>query len=182
MPLDRKAVEAKGKELTKAAAGGEGSAVIVPLLSQLRNGVQATEELLRSTRIGMIVNRLKAHKDPAVQTTASEIVAKWKADVKKTGSGASTPRPTANGTSSPAPVPSPAASAKGKRKHTVPPERRNVSTDNVNYKVTGNSTRDNCVKMMYDALAFMSEECKWSPFELVTPALSNDVFALLRRL
>ena len=158
MALDRKQVEVKGKELGKAVNAGEASTTILPLLEELRKGVQATEELLRSTRIGMIVNKLKTHQDPAVKTKAAEIVSKWRSDVKKTGSGGSTPRPAQNGTSSPGPGPSPAPPAKEKRKHHVPPDKRNAKSDDVDWQLTGSAMRDNAIKMMYDGLAFMSEE------------------------
>jgi transcription elongation factor S-II len=115
--------------------------------------------LLRSTKIGVIVNRLKAHKDPAVAKQAGEVVSKWRMDVKKAGaSGASTPRPVANGTSSPAPSPVPAIKAKSKL--LVPPEKRNSREDKVNTALTGNQVRDSCLKLMYDGLAFMTEVCK----------------------
>ena len=41
---------------------------------------------------------------------------------------------------------------------TVDPAKRNSVTDNISTAVTGNQTRDACVKLMYDGLAFMSEE------------------------
>lgn len=158
MPMDSKEVELKGKALTKAATGGDPSSTVLSILEELRRGVQASEDLLRSTKIGVIVNKLKTHKDPAVAKQASEVVAKWRMDVKKAGSsGASTPRPVANGMSSPAPSPVPANKAKPKL--LVPPEKRNSREDKVNTALTGNQVRDNCLKLMYDGLAFMSEVC-----------------------
>jgi len=156
--MDAKEVELKGKALTKAAAGGDPSATLISLLEELRRGVQASEDLLRSTRIGVIVNKLKNHKDPAVAKQAGEVVSKWRTDIKKAGGGSSvsTPRLAANGTSSPAPSPAPAN--KPKQKHSVPPEKRNSKEDKVNTALTGNQVRDNCLKLMYDGLAFMSEE------------------------
>ena len=42
----------------------------------------------------------------------------------------------------------------------VDPEKRNSKADEVETAVTGNQTRDGCVKLMYDGLAFMSEESR----------------------
>lgn len=158
--MDAKEVELKGKAITKAFAGGDPPATIVGLLDDLRKGVQASEEILRSTKIGVTVNRLRQHKDPNVSKQAAELVAKWRLDVKKGGAGhaagsaTSTPK-VQNGLSSPAPSPAP---AKAKAKHTVPPEKRSAKEDKVDTKVTGNATRDNCLKLMYDGLALMSED------------------------
>jgi transcription elongation factor S-II len=62
-----------------------------------------------------------------------------------------------SGTSSPAPA---AAAVKKEqaKKSTVDPAKRNSKADKINTDVTGNQTRDACVKLMYDGLAFMSEE------------------------
>lgn len=159
-PMEAKEVELRGKALMKAVAGGEPSANIAKLLNELKNGVKATEELLRSTRIGVTVNKCKQHKDPEVARLAAELVSKWRTDVKRAG-GASTPKP-ANGTVSPASSTTTSANApvKAKAKHNVAPENRNHKTDKVDYQVTGVLIRDNCVKLMYDGLAHMSEERK----------------------
>lgn len=156
--MDAKEVELRGKAITKAYAGGEPSSVLQGLLSELRKGVRATEDLLRSTRIGVTVNKLRQHKDPAVASQANELVTKWRSDVRKAGAGTSTPK-TSNGTASPAPAAAPSpAPLKPKAKHNVPPESRNDKTDKVDWKITGNDVRDNCVKLMYNGLAHMSEE------------------------
>ncbi|KAK7521764.1 transcription factor S-II, central domain-containing protein [Phyllosticta citricarpa] len=155
MVMKAKDVKEHGDAILKASAGGEPSSSFIKLLDDLRDGVQATEDLLRSTKIGITVNKLKTHKDAAVARKASELVSKWRGDVKKAGGG-STPKQV-NGTSSPATA-SPAPAAKPKPKHTVPPEKRSVKADGVDYQVTGNATRDNCLKLMYDGLALMSEE------------------------
>ena len=159
MVMDTKEVELKGRAIAKAVNGGDPSSTVLTLLDDLRRGVQASEDLLRSTKIGVTVNRLKTHKDPAVVKQAIELVAKWRSDIKKTGgaSGASTPKPAANGASSP--TPSPAAANKSKQKHTVPREKRNAKVDKVDTNLTGSTIRNNCLKLMYDGLAFMSEEC-----------------------
>ena len=160
MAMDTKEVELKGRAIAKAVNGGDPSSTVLALLDDLRRGVQASEDLLRSTKIGVTVNRLKTHKDPAVARQAVELVSKWRADIKKTGgtSGASTPKPAANGASSPAP--SPVAANKAKQKHTVPPEKRNAKADKVDTNLTNSAVRNSCLKLMYDGLAFMSEECK----------------------
>ena len=170
--MDAKEVELKGKAITKAFASGDPPPVILGLLDELRKGVQASEEILRSTKIGVTVNKLRQHKDPNVTRQASELVAKWRIDVKKNaaaGSGTSTPK-VQNGLSSPARSPAP---AKMKAKHNVPPEKRNAKVDKVDTKVTGSPTRDNCLKLMYDGLAFMSEDSAYLK-SLLTPSVHTN--------
>ncbi|KAF4310050.1 transcription elongation factor TFIIS [Botryosphaeria dothidea] len=160
MPMDAKEVESHGRNITKAQAAGEPGSSLIKLLDDLRTGVLATEDLLRSTKIGIIVNKLKTHKDPNVAKKASELVSKWRSDVKKAGADrASTPKQQ-NGTQSPASqaAPSPVPAAKPKPKHNVPLDKRSVDTDGVEWRLTGNTTRDNCLKMMYNALALMVED------------------------
>lgn len=162
--MDAKEIELRGKAIGKAVSEGEPSTSILKLLNDLKTGVHATEDLLRSTRIGVTINRLRTHKDPAVQKLATELVAKWRDEVKKkqppkkdgpakvaTSNGStSSPAPPPSGTASPAP-------SQSKKKHDVPSDKRNHKTDKVKYQVTGNEARDNCVRLMYDGLAFMSE-------------------------
>lgn len=170
--MDAKEVELRGKAITKALTSGDPPSTLSSLLDELKKGVVASEELLRSTRIGVTVNKLKTYKDPAVARQAAELVSKWRSDIKKAGtaSGSSTPKQSsvANGKASPAPTASPAPSAKSqqsqqqpakaKAKLTVAPENRSSKTDKVDTDVTGNKIRDNCLKLMYDGLAHMSTD------------------------
>ena len=126
------------------------------------------EEILRSSKIGVIVNKLRQNKDPAVGRLAGELVGKWKKDVDKAkgldakhaGAKASPAVKNSNGTVSPAPAQSPAPSKK-KSKSSVPPDKRNADADGVKTELIGNKTRDGCLKLMYNGLAFMSEECEY---------------------
>ncbi|KAF1840590.1 transcription elongation factor-like protein s-ii [Cucurbitaria berberidis CBS 394.84] len=160
MAMDAKEIEFRGKAIGKAVQENEPSASVLKLLNDLKTGVHATEDLLRQTRIGVTINRLRTHKDPAVQRLATELVSKWRDEVKKQPKkGTPAKVAAANGSASPAPpsgTSSPAPS-QAKKKHDVPADKRNYKTDKVKYQVTGEEPRDNCVRLMYDGLAFMSE-------------------------
>jgi len=162
MAMESKEIELRGKAIAKAISEGEPSSSILKLLGDLRTGVRATEDILRQTRIGVTINRLRTHKDPAVQKEAGDLVNKWRDEVKK-GPKKGTPAKAANGTASPAPPPSGTASpapVQQKKKHDVAPDKRNHKTDKVKYQVTGHESRDGCVRLMYDGLAFMSDARK----------------------
>lgn len=162
MAMEPKEIELRGKAIQKAIQEGEPSASILKLLGDLRTGVKATEDILRQTRIGVSINRLRTHKDPQVQKEAGDLVNKWRDEVKK-GPKKGPAAKIANGSASPAPPPSATASpapSHQKQKHDVAPDKRNHKTDKVKYQVTGNESRDGCVRLMYDGLAFMSEARK----------------------
>ncbi|KAF2442482.1 transcription elongation factor S-II [Karstenula rhodostoma CBS 690.94] len=181
--MDHKEVALRGKAISKAIEEKQPSSSILKLLNELKDGIRPTEDLLRQTKIGVTVNKLRQHADPTVASLATRMVSKWREDVKNSKGVASRPKPSSasNGTSSPAPVPSKTASpapaaapAAAKAKHGVAPEKRNSKTDNVKYQVTGDEQRDNCVRLMYDGLAYMSDE---PPADILTTARAVETAA-----
>ena len=164
LDMDAKELEDRAKQLAKAATGGDPPATILLMLEGLKSWT-ATESVLRSTKIGVHVNKLRQNQDLAVARQATSLVNKWKTDVKKAPSAKSTSSPAAvkstnSAAASPAPPTAAAAqqSAKSNSPHHGDPEKRNTVTDKVDWKVTGSQTRDACVKLMYDGLAFMSTQ------------------------
>ena len=161
--MDAKEIELKTKALTKAATQNESSSTIVSLLKELQQGVKASEDLLRSTRVGIVVNKFKQHKSPDIARLSSEIVSKWRNEVNKqkaTGSpstsqrASGSPRPGANGAASPAAAtPSDKAS-----KTSVPADKRSWKADGVDTNQTSNRIRDSCIGLMYDGLCLNSTE------------------------
>lgn len=163
MAMDAKEIEQRGKDISKAVQENASGAAVVKLLNELKGGVHATEDVLRSTKIGVTINRLRTHKDPAVAKLATELVSKWRDEVKKQPKKGAPARVAAatNGSASPAPASSAAASpapSQSKSKHTVDPAKRNHKTDKVNYELTGEDARDMSIRLMYDGLAHMSTE------------------------
>ncbi|MCJ1407907.1 RNA polymerase II elongation factor [Ptychographa xylographoides] len=155
--MDAKTITEKSKALMKATSSGELPAIILGILNELKIGVVANEDILRSTRIGVTVNKSKQHKNPEVARLAGEIVRKWRDDIQKqkpiTPNGTNkmngTPR---NSTASPAPN----QDTKSKPTSSVPPAERNWRKDKANIHHTGQSTRDNCIGLIYDGLVHLS--------------------------
>lgn len=175
--MDAKEIETKAKALTKAATAEEPASTIIGMLKELQTGVRATENLLRSTRIGIIVNKLKTSKTPEVAKLASEIVLKWRTEVNKqkhgggsaAARGSSSPRPAQNGTGTSTPAgttPTDKAS-----KLSVPPDKRTWKADGVDTNVTTSKVRDSCIGLMYDGLCFGSTE---SPKDVLKKAISVE--------
>ncbi|KAJ5910102.1 hypothetical protein N7504_004745 [Penicillium tannophilum] len=171
--MDAREIEAKAKALGKASGQEESATVILGLLKELQTGIRATEDLLRRTKIGVVVNRFKQSKSPEVARLASDIVSKWRTEVnkQKQGGGAAasrssnSPRPPQNGTGPSTPAsatPSDKAS-----KLSVPPDKRTWKADGVDINVTSSKVRDSCTGLMYDGLCLGSTE---SPKTVLTKA------------
>jgi transcription elongation factor S-II len=173
MALDAKAVDRKRLDLDKAIKDAAPTSIITSILNELKVGVVPSEKLLRETKIGVAVNKLRQFKDPAVAKLSTEIVSGWRNAMQKSktaAGGSSTPKPVGatNGNASPAPNGGSSVSPekKGveikpeKKKFVGDPAKRNTKADKIDTNVSGNSIRDNCLKLMYDGLAFMSTECK----------------------
>lgn len=84
------------KELGKAMAD-EANKDILALLTKLKEGVVPTEDLIRTTKIGQIVGKLRAYSKPEIAAQAKALVQGWKAIIDKerthkcsNGSGATT--------------------------------------------------------------------------------------------
>lgn len=168
--MDAKEIEAKSKALQKASQANEPASNIISILKELQRGVRPTEDLLRSTRIGIVVNKMKASKQREVGILANEIVTRWRSEVnkqkEKAGSGVSTPAgPKTNGvtngaSSSPAPVPAPPAPEP--KKSSVPPDKRTWKMDKVDIELYDDKVRNSCLGLMYDGLCLNSTEAPGS--------------------
>ena len=160
--MDAKAINERSKALAKATAAGESPSIIVSILNELKTGVIASEDLLRSTKIGVTVNRSKNHKNPEVNRLASDIVRKWREDISKQKTSLNGAPKKMNGTSpagtaSPAPTPSTDKSKKSSSTpSSVPPDQRSWKKDKIDIARTGQSTRDNCIGLLYDGLVHLS--------------------------
>lgn len=165
-----------GKQVLKAAESGDPPSTLLELLKPLDN-FRATEELLRKSKIGHVVSKLRQSKDQKVAETASRLVNRWKQEVstkKKAAGGSDSPAPSAsvrngNGassTGSPAPAPIKTEFKKEQRKSTVDPSKRTTQSDKIDHNVTGDKVRDGCLKLMYDGIAFMSEESPDAVFDV----------------
>jgi transcription elongation factor S-II len=163
--MDAREIDVKTKALNKAASAGEPPATIISLLRDLQSGVKPSGDLLRSTRVGIHVNKLKQHRSPEVAKLAGEIVSRWRNEIhKQKGSPTSdSPRQTPNGSSTP--------TSDNMSKSSVPPEKRSWKADQIDIAQTGNRTRDSCVGLIYDGLCLNSTE---SPRTILQKALGVE--------
>jgi transcription elongation factor S-II len=152
---------------------GDPASTILALMKPLET-VKVTEDSLRRSKIGVAVTRVRtANKDPKIGELAGKLVNKWKQEVsrQKAASAGASPAgankaasAATNGVQIPSGSPAPAAKISSDPKREPPKDRpkvdiekRNTTTDGINFKLTGEPVRDGCIKLMYDGLAYMSE-------------------------
>lgn len=136
--MDKTQMESTLKMLQTAVTNQQPSEQIIDVLEQLK-AVHVTEDLIRATRAGVMVGKQRSHTDKAVARLATEVVTKWKKDIE----------------------------AEKKKKVLVPktdkwvgpdPAKRKWQDDGVDIKRTGKQSRDNCIGLLYNGLAYMSRE------------------------
>ncbi|KAL3422207.1 transcription elongation factor S-II [Phlyctema vagabunda] len=168
--MDQKELESYIRSLQKAVA--EKSPDVMSILEKLKKEVVATEELLRSTKAGLVVAKQRANRDPSIAKLASEIVQKWKKTVeaeKAKRAKMSTPS-----SASPPKVEKASSSAEPEKGFVGDSSKRRWETDKVDVKRTGIPTRDNCIGLMYNGLAFKSTE---SPSTVLIKAVEVEAAA-----
>ncbi|KAF9517925.1 hypothetical protein BS47DRAFT_1389387 [Hydnum rufescens UP504] len=174
--------EVKGlvKALNAAAAGQGTTQDLLAILRRLQKEVAATEQLLKDTKVGVAVSKLRNHTAKEVSDLSKAIVKKWKSEVH-TGDKPKTKSPTtaagpnkfgastkldksepASNSASPAPTPR-GSEVPTTPVDTRPPQtlsnnkaegrQRTTKTDGISASVLGDKVRDKCLEMVYDALA-----------------------------
>jgi len=155
------------KKLVKSLQSAQVAEAIVEILSCLKKQPNINEAVLRESKAGLAVGKLRSHTDKRVSETAKDIVKKWKTDVEKakrsTGGAADSHSPSASKPTPKKPVISTPTSSKIV---SVPPsvsspatpkiETRTAKGDGVSPNWTGDKTRDKCIELLYDALALES--------------------------
>ncbi|KAI3598042.1 transcription elongation factor s-ii [Moniliophthora roreri] len=133
---------------------------ILGILSILKRDFQINEAILRESKAGLAVGKLRNSSTKEVADAAKDLVKKWKAEVDKAkASSGSTSKPQASksSTNGPATPVTPTAS-------TAKTETRTAKSDGVTINFTGDKTRDKCTELIYDALVSDSG----APSELVS--------------
>jgi transcription elongation factor S-II len=146
----------------------------------LKKDFQVNEAILRESKAGLAVGKLRTHEAKEVSDLAREIVKKWKNEVEraKGGSGSKAGTP-ANGKA--APTRKGSASVTPSNAATPAPvngklEPRSAKADGIKASGTGDNTRDRCTELIYDGLACDSG----APSELIlsrAKAVEAAVFA-----
>ncbi|KAG6013084.1 hypothetical protein E4U43_007493 [Claviceps pusilla] len=182
--MDQRELEARVKALTKSVAANEAPENAIKLLELLKKDARPTEEMLRATKAGVFVGRLRANPNKEIARAASDLVIKWKKLVEaekkqksKLGSPSSAPA------SSPAATPGSASGGGGggggggpKKAFAGNPETRRHETEGVDIQRTESKVRNSCIGLIYNGIAYLSSE---SASEIIgrAVAVEHAVFA-----
>lgn len=139
---------------------------IKEILTLFNKNVKPTEKLLRETKLGIAVNRLRTHPDSSVADLVKTIIKKWKDDVsaqkaaakKSGGSGSS------SAVSTPAATQTISAAASSISTNNVAKAKfpnhgkpRNAKNDGVKTDIYDDKVRNSCIDIIYRALATDSD-------------------------
>lgn len=138
----------------KAAQKNEPADVILKLMTKLKTSAAPPEDVIRSTKAGMVVGQLRKHQDANIKQAANEIVTKWKKAVEASKKKKEMERGITK--SSPAQTPTPAPESAASKTYEGDPLKRKYESDKADINRTGRESRDKCIGLMYNGLAFRS--------------------------
>jgi len=132
------------KKLVKQLQPSQNPSDLIAILKTLKQDFTVTEAILRESKAGLAVGKLRQHASKEVADFAKDLVKKWKSQVEKDKLSAGGGKAQPNGkVSSPAGTP-------------TTPTATNVVRTSKSDGVkggTGDATRDKCVELLYDGLA-----------------------------
>ncbi|WFC98147.1 transcription elongation factor TFIIS [Malassezia yamatoensis] len=128
------------KQLTKAASEGNTDDIFATL-KQLEKVVEPSEELIRSTKIGVAVGKLRTHADTRIANLAKNLVKNWKTQVEKQRREASAKEKAKKEEASPSDITTASALSKSENKPV-----------NVDFEILNDKTRNACLKLLYSSL------------------------------
>jgi transcription elongation factor S-II len=173
------------KKLVKQLQSASTDEEVVNLLNILKKDFQVNEAVLRESKAGLAVGKLRSHTKKEVSELAKELVKKWKNEVELSKAGTKTPARKASLATTPAiPVTTNGNNSKAKS--------RTAKGDGIQMDVIGDYTRDKCMELIYGALASDSgaptdliltrakgiEKAVWVQHDGTTPAYKTKIRTL----
>lgn len=139
---------------------------LVEILETLNSDFKPTEALLRETKLGVAVNKLRTHSDSRVSTLVKSMISRWKdqvtaqkqaqARMKAKAAAAASPAGAKSATSSASPASAVKSETPGAKFNADKP--RNAKNDGISTNVYADKVRNSCVDVIYTALAVDSIE------------------------
>ncbi|KAF8198324.1 transcription factor S-II, central domain-containing protein [Mycena galopus ATCC 62051] len=152
------------KKLVKQLQTTSNNEDITSILRTLKKDFKVNEGILRESKAGLAVGKLRTHASKDVADLAKEIVKQWKTEVEKAkaaaGGAAAAPAPKpAVGVNTNVPVRKASVASNGPATPATPngpstnANVRTMKSDGVPSGFTGDKTRDKCIELVYDAIA-----------------------------
>jgi len=143
------------KKLVKQLQTASNNEDITSILRTLKKDFKVNEAILRESKAGLAVGKLRTHASKDVSDLAKEIVKQWKTEVeqaKAAAGGAGKPAVGVNTAVRKASVVS-TGPATPKTPNGPSSNTRTMKSDGVSSGFTGDKTRDKCIELVYDAIA-----------------------------
>ncbi|KAK2593195.1 transcription elongation factor TFIIS [Conoideocrella luteorostrata] len=168
--MDQRELESRVKALTKTVAANEPPENAIKLLESLKDA-KPTEEMLRATRAGVFVGKLRANPNKEIARAAAELVIKWKKLVEQEKKSKFQKSKMGSPSSAPASSPAPPANGGSKKAFTGNVETRKHETDGVDVQRTDSVVRNNCIGLIYNGVAYGTTE---SPTDVIAKAVAVE--------
>lgn len=165
MSSEQRELEGRIKTLHKAQNEKAPAATIISLLEGLKE-IRPTEEILRTTKAGLVVGKLRGHTSKEIGKAANDVVAKWRKGIEEEKKSKSLKAPdgrprdsTSPASKAASPAPRPIVAISGSKKvYEGNPETRKFQTDKIDINRTDSQIRNNCIGVLYNGLAYRSTE------------------------
>lgn len=132
-----------GKNLTSAVSENRTKDAL-KILEQLQKGVKPTEEVIRATKIGQSVAKIRSVDDKSISQLAKDLVRTWKSKVDSQREARKKDYPHASASPSTA-VTSP----------TTPAIPSSNNKSSLNFDILNDRTRDACLRLIFQALEIL---------------------------
>lgn len=156
---DARELSQRTKALMTSLNKNEPAASLISQIEAIKKEVVPTEELLRNTKAGLIMGKLRSNSDKDVARAATEVVQRWKKAVEHEKAAKAAKASTSPAPKHASPAPKPSAAGNLRKRFEGDTETRNYKTDGVDVSIaTESPIRSNCVGLMYNGLAYRSHE------------------------
>ncbi|KAJ6558242.1 transcription elongation factor [Mycena capillaripes] len=145
------------KKLVKQLQTASNSEDITTILRTLKKDYKVNEAILRESKAGLAVGKLRTHASKDVSDLAKEIVKQWKTEVEQAKaalSGAGKPAVGVNTAARKGSIST--GPATPKTPNAPSPNVRSMASDGIPSKITEDTKRNKCIELMYDALCWDS--------------------------
>lgn len=130
---------------------------LLEILESLNSDFKPTESLLRETKLGVAVNKLRTHTDSRVATLVKTMISRWKDQVSAQKQAQA--RLKAKSASKPASETAAKPEAKADSRASFKADKpRNAKNDGISTNIYPDKVRNSCVDVIYTALAVDSTE------------------------
>ncbi|KAK7039425.1 transcription factor S-II, central domain-containing protein [Favolaschia claudopus] len=144
------------KKLVKQLQSAPSNEDVLSILRTLKKDFKVNESVLRESKAGLAVGKLRTHASKDVSDLAKEIVKQWKNEVEKAKAAAGGSAKPTVGVNTTVRKSSVASNGPGtpKTPNGPSPSTRTLKSDGVPSGFgTGDKTRDRCIELVYDAIA-----------------------------